>query len=236
VNQGYVDALRACFAAHADAPRAAEMQAYMKSAMPFVGLPAPLRRQLAADVLRAHPLADADELLGTMQQLWRTAAFREERYTAIELGHKGRLARSAGLRLLPLYEEMIQRGAWWEYCDDISGNGLPPLLQRFPAAMKPLLRRWAVGTDFWLRRAAILCQRKMRADFDAVLFYDCILPSIGSSPFASEFFIRKGIGWALRERAYRAPDEVRAFCREYAAQLSPLTLREALRVIDKTLR
>ena len=57
--------------------------------------------------------------------------------------------------------------------------------------------------------------------------YDCILPSIDSD----EFFLRKGIGWALRERAYTTPAEVRAFCRKYRDRLSPLTLREALKRI-----
>ncbi len=66
-----------------------------------------------------------------------------------------------------------------------------------------------------------------------MLLYETILPSIGSGKFANEFFIRKGIGWALRERSYAARDEVQAFCREYARQLSPLTVREALKVIHK---
>ena len=68
---------------------------------------------------------------------------------------------------------------------------------------------------------------------DAMLLYDTILPSIGSSKFADQFFIRKGIGWALRERSYAAPEEVQAFCREYARQLAPLSVREALKVIHK---
>ncbi len=100
--------------------------------------------------------------------------------------------------------------------------------------MKPLLRRWATADDLWLRRAAMLVQRSVdRCSFDAVLLYDTILPSIGTGQFADEFFIRKGIGWALRERSYAAPEEVQAFCREYAAQLSALTVREALKVIHK---
>ena len=97
-----------------------------------------------------------------------------------------------------------------------------------------MLRRWATGDDLWLRRAAMLAQRSLATDaFDAVLLYDCILPSIGTGRFAGEFFIRKGIGWALRERAYAAPAEVRAFCKEYAARLAPLTVREAFRVIHE---
>jgi 3-methyladenine DNA glycosylase AlkD len=78
-----------------------------------------------------------------------------------------------------------------------------------------------------------LCQRRLKQGFDAELFYDCILPSIGSGRFAREFFICKGIGWALRERSYDAPDEVKAFLREYGAQLSPLTRREAMKVISR---
>jgi 3-methyladenine DNA glycosylase AlkD len=78
----------------------------------------------------------------------------------------------------------------------------------------------------------MLAQRGLKgADFDAVLFYDCILPSVGDPTFGSEFFIRMGMGWALRERSYTAPDEVRAFCEAYGDRLSPLTRREALRVL-----
>lgn len=66
-----------------------------------------------------------------------------------------------------------------------------------------------------------------------MLLYATILPSIGRGRFADQFFIRKGIGWAQRERSYAAPAEVAAFCREYAMQLSPLTQREALRAIEK---
>jgi 3-methyladenine DNA glycosylase AlkD len=100
--------------------------------------------------------------------------------------------------------------------------------------MKPLLRRWAQGDDMWLRRAAMLCQRGLGPEaFDARLLYDTILPSIGQGKFADQFFIRKGIGWALRERSYAAPDEVAAFCHEYASQLSPLTQREAMKGITR---
>lgn len=229
-GQPLIDDLRARLAAQADAARAGPMQAYMKSSMPFLGIAAPLRRRLQAEAVRAHPLQDTATLAATMRRLWREARHREERYAAMELARIGPHAKLIDLALLPVYEEMIVDGAWWDICDDISGNALPRLLQLDPQQMKPVVRAWAVGDDLWLRRAAILCQRRLKAGFDAVLLYECILPSIGSGRFADEFFIRKGIGWALRERAYAAPDEVQAFCREYAAQLAPLTRREALRV------
>ncbi len=231
---GCVQAIRAAFAAHADATRAPAMQAYMKSALPFRGIAAPLRRRLQAEAVRAGPARDTAALAQAMRLLWREAAYREERYAALELARVGPHARLLDLSLLPVYEEMIVTGAWWDYCDDISGTALATLLQRHPAAMKPLLRRWARGDDLWLRRAAMLCQRRLRAPaFDAVLLYGTILPSIGAGRFAGEFFIRKAIGWALRDRSYAAPDEVRAFLAEYAGQLSPLTRREALKALAR---
>jgi 3-methyladenine DNA glycosylase AlkD len=226
-------ALRASLAAHADAARAPAMQAYMKSAMPYLGIATPLRRELTAQAVRDHPLADSASLADAMRTLWRDAKFREERYAAMELARTGAHARLFDVSLLPVYEEMIVSGAWWDYVDDISGTALARLLREQPRTMKPLLRRWARGDDLWLRRAAMLCQRRSKQGFDAVLFYDCILPSIGKGRFASEFFIRKGIGWALRERSYDAPDEVKAFVREYSAQLSPLTQREAMKAIER---
>jgi 3-methyladenine DNA glycosylase AlkD len=232
-SRALIEALRARFAAHADPARAAPMQAYMKSALPFHGISAPLRRRLQAEAVRAHPLPAARTLAGTMRTLWRQARTREERYAAMELARVGPHRKLLAPSLLPVYEEMIVSGAWWDYCDDISGNALAPLLVKHPGTMKPLLRRWARGDDLWLRRAAMLCQRRIKAGFDAALLYDCILPSIGGGKFADDFFIRKGIGWALRERSYTAPDEVQAFCREYAAQLSPLTKREALKVVER---
>jgi 3-methyladenine DNA glycosylase AlkD len=237
-DEPLIAALRAAFAAHADAARAAPMQAYMKSALPFYGIAAPLRRRLTAEVVKMHPAPDTAALARTMRTLWRGARFREERYASVELPRLGRLhPKLVDIELLPLAEEMIVSAAWWDLVDDLSGNLLARLLERHPAKVKPLLRRWAECGDLWLRRAAMLSQRSVEtAAFDAVLLYETILPSIGQGKFASEFFIRKGIGWALRERSYVAPDEVEAFCREYAAQLAPLTRREALKVIDKRSR
>ncbi len=222
-----IDELRTALAAHADPRNAAPMQAYMKSALPFFGIKTPERRRLLREVCRRHPIGTAAELAQTVRALWRGASHREERYCAIELARTGSNARLMNLTLLPLFERFIVEGAWWDYCDDISGEAIAQLLRDEPARIEPVLRRWARGRDIWLRRASFLCQRRMKSEFDAKLMYDCILPSIDSD----EFFLRKGIGWALRERAYAAPAEVRTFCRNYRDRLSPLTLREALKRI-----
>ena len=206
------------------------MQAYMKSGLPFHGIAAPLRRRLMKAVAAAHPANSAQALADTMQALWHEAAFREERYVASELAGLPAHRAWQGLALLPVYETMITTGAWWDHCDEVSGNALPVLLQRHPTEMKAVVRRWMVADNLWLRRASMLCQRRLKgAAFDAVLFYETVLANLAPAPFHGDFFIRKGMGWALRERTYAAPDEVRAFFAEYVGKLSPLTQREALK-------
>jgi 3-methyladenine DNA glycosylase AlkD len=231
-----IEAIRSAFLKHANPAQARPMQAYMKSALPFHGIAAPQRRRLMAEAVAARPCRSTRELGQTMQALWLGATHREERYAAMELARVGPHRALLDATLLPLYERMIVESAWWDICDDISGEAIGTLLQREPQVVKAAMRRWAVGDDLWLRRAAILAQRRVKQGFDAPLLYECILASIGERPFAKEFFIRKSIGWALRERSYSAPEEVQAFCREYAAQLAPLTVREALKVIVKRSR
>jgi len=234
VARRFVEALCERFAVHADPAIAAPMQAYMKSALPCHGIKAPLRRRLTAELVRTLPLPDTATLTEAMRTLWRQADFREERYAAMELARVGPHRKLLDVSMLPLVEKMIAGGAWWDYCDDLSAGTVAPLLQQDPRTVKPLLRRWARSDNLWLRRAAFLCQRSLKPPhFDAVLLYDCILPSIGDGRFAGEFFVRKGIGWALRSRSYAAPDEVIAFIREYGARLSPLTKREAMKVIGR---
>jgi 3-methyladenine DNA glycosylase AlkD len=231
-TNGLVAAIRHTLRAAAQPAQAGAMQAYMKSAMPFLGVAAPERRRAVAQAVRAHALADAGELAQAVLALWRQATHREERYAALDLLRLHR--KLMDVPLLPLAQELLTTDPWWDFNDEISGQVLPRLLQASPATMKPLPRSWARGSHLWLRRAAMLAQRSLKPPhFDAVLLYDCILPSLAPSPLAREFFITKGMGWALRERSYGAPDEVRAFCREYADRLAPLTVREALKVLRK---
>lgn len=224
-------ALNAALAAQAQPAQAGAMQAYMKSTMPFLGIDTPLRRRVVADVAAAYPITDAATLIDTVLQLWRSATHREQRYGALDLLRVSRLRQLIDLQLLPALHEMLLTGPWWDHNDEISGQALPMLLQRHPQDMKPVLRDWARSDSLWLRRAAMLSQRGLKTGFDAALLYDCILPSLTDSALAKEFFIRKGMGWALRERSYAAPEEVLAFCTEYQTQLSPLTVREALKAI-----
>src|SRR5688572_20929768 len=93
--------------------------------------------------------------------------------------------------------------------------------------MKREMRRWSRDDDVWKRRTSILCQVTFKKDTDLELLYDCMRPSLTSR----EFFLRKAIGWALRQYAWTDPREVRRYVAEHADRLSGLSRREALKNI-----
>ncbi len=208
----------------ADPARAPQMQAYMKSAMPYHGVTAPLLKATMKTVLADYPFADAAAWRADALALWRGAAFREERYAAMSLTKDRRAAAFQTLDALPLYREMITTGAWWDYVDELAANRIGPLLAAYPKPMAATLRTWAKGTDLWLARTSILAQLAFKGQTDLTLLYDCITPSIESP----EFFLRKAIGWALRQYARHDMAEVRRFVNAHPA-LSGLSKREALK-------
>jgi 3-methyladenine DNA glycosylase AlkD len=228
-GEALIEAVRRGLAGAADASKAPGMQAYMKSAMPFLGVQAPALRQVCREVFPVHPLSDFDEWRRTCLELWRSAVHREERYAAIELsGH--RLYRAHQLpRAIPMYEEMITDGAWWDYVDAVAIQRVGPILRSHPAAIKPLMREWSVSDDMWKRRSSIICQAGAKADTDLELLYGCIAPSLHDK----RFFIRKAIGWALRSYAWVDPAEVVRYVDSVSGRISPLSRREALKNVSR---
>ena len=197
----------------------------MKSAMPYRGVSAPVLKRVCHDVFKAHPLVTATEWQRVVLDLWRHAEFREERYAAVLLTQVRAYREFQTYSSLPMLEEMIVSGAWWDLVDTLAGQNLGDILRAHPRKMKPLMRRWARDADMWKRRSAILCQLKFKGDTDLELLYDCIEPNLAHR----DFFIRKAIGWALRQYAWTDPKEVRRYAKANTARLSPLSLREALK-------
>jgi 3-methyladenine DNA glycosylase AlkD len=213
----------------ADPAKAPIMQAYMKSKMPYLGIQATPLRKVARAVFATHKLASFSEWRDAVLEFWRGARYREERYLAIELVGYPAYRKFRTLDALPMYEEMITTGAWWDYVDSIASHRVGELLRLYPVEMRRVLRRWAKSDDMWKRRSAILAQLGFNADTDLALLYDCIRPSIREK----EFFLRKAIGWALRQFAKTDATEVHRYVAEHAAHLSPLSRREALKNISR---
>jgi len=197
----------------------------MKSAMPYRGVSAPVLKQLCRDTFASHPLATAAEWQRVVLDLWRNASFREERYAAVLLTQARAYREFLTLSSVPMLEEMIVTGAWWDFVDTLAGHNLGDILRANPPKMKPLMRRWARDSDMWKRRSAILCQLGFKRETDLQLLYDCIEPNLSHK----DFFIRKAIGWALRQYAWTDPKEVRRYVKANTDRLSPLSVREALK-------
>src|SRR6185436_11883093 len=92
---------------------------------------------------------------------------------------------------LPMYEELIVTGAWWDYVDLLASHCLGKILRHHPKEMTREMKTWSRCDDMWKRRSSILCQLGFKKDTDLKLLYSCIAPSIDST----EFFLRKAIGW-----------------------------------------
>lgn len=216
-----VEAIRAGLRSAADPTRAPGMQKYMRSAMPFLGVRVPVVRALVRAAAAADPPA-LPALLGAATTLWRAAAVREERYAATELlalpPARGRV------QTLPLVTEVIVTGAWWDHVDAVAPR-VGTMLLAHPAALIPVVRSWSLDADRWLRRASIICQLAARDRTDLPLLTEVIDANLADP----EFFVRKAIGWALRQYARTDPGWVLAFVAARRDTLSPLSYREAVK-------
>ena len=224
--------IRKALAAVAEPERAAPMQAYAKSSMPYLGVTAVPLRRVCREVFADLELPTAAAWRRAVLALWRGAGYREERHCAIELTGVRRFDSFQDMAALPMYEEMIVTGAWWDYVDGIAGHRLGLLLRRFPREMRGEMLAWSRSDDLWKRRSAILCQLTFKKDTDLELLYATIEPALASK----EFFLRKAIGWALRQYAWTDPKEARRYVREHEHALSPLSKREALKNVGSSSR
>jgi 3-methyladenine DNA glycosylase AlkD len=200
------------------------MQAYMKSALPYYGVPMPLTRSIARRVYDDHRLTSRADWDTAVRILYDEATHREERYAALALVAHRYYREYRTVEALPLYEHLIATGAWWDLVDELA-HRVGDVLRSQRAEAEPVVRVWSRHEDMWLRRAAILCQLGHKAETDTRLLADVIAPNVGNR----EFFIRKAIGWALREYAKTDPDWVLGYVNGHRSDLSPLSVREALK-------
>lgn len=217
--------LREELAKIADPARAKQMQAYMKSEMPCHGVRNGELRAITKALFAEIEFASGAAWQREVRAMWRGAEFREERYAAVELSMHRRAREHQTLEALPLYEELIVEGAWWDLVDDLAAHGVGRLVANHPKEMKRAMLAWSRSDDMWKRRTSILCQLTRKKDTDLDLLERAILASID----AREFFLRKAIGWALRQHARTDAEWVKRFVKEHDARLSGLSKREALK-------
>lgn len=203
----------------ADPEKAAPMQAYAKSEMPFYGVKAPERRAATKAALSMKP-PDRETYARAVLALW-ALPHREERYVALDLAMKHKRYITADS--LPLYERLVREGQWWDLVDPVASHLVGGALLKQRAVVAPVLERWIEDEDLWIRRTAVLAQLTHKRETDLEqLFRFCL-----ARAHEREFFMAKAIGWALRQHAHTDPDVIRTFLAEHGAELQPLSRREA---------
>ena len=212
--------VQAELAAAANPEKAGPMAAYMKTDDPFYGVQKQARTAIFKEMGRRFPIDDGEEYEEAVQELW-ALPHREEKYLALAVATGFR--RFITFERIDLYRRLIVEGAWWDFVDEIAGRAVGIVWLDDRSRTTPLMRSWIDDPDMWLRRTAIIGQLKHKDETDRDLLFDFCLRRADET----EFFIRKAIGWALREYAKTAPDAVRRFTDAYRDHLSGLSYREA---------
>lgn len=221
----------------ADPKRAIGEKKYLKSPWKFYGVTVPQRHKIVREWLGQHQPLQLTEALELAEKLW-ASGWHEEKSLAIEM------LQLVGDKLtatqIPFVEKMINEATGWDHLDGIAAYVVGAMIDNDKTTLK-YLPKWARSKNFWVRRATVLAQilQFRRKQGDKKLFFNIIVPMLDENKNWSKeerFFIRKAIGWGLREIANVEPEVTFDFIRQYKHKMSGLTFREASRKLPLKFR
>lgn len=220
----YIDPLLEALQFHADADRAKEMAAYMKDRFEFFGIRQPDRKAILKAFTAQYGHPSIDQLDEVVRMLWQQPQ-RECQYCAIELAMKWK--KKLQPEHIYLLEYMITERSWWDTVDLIATNLVGNLFISFPELGRAYPDKWIASDNMWLQRTAIIYQLKYKDDTDVERLFQYCDTMAGSN----EFFIRKAIGWALREYSKTNAELVENYVDR--GHLHSFSAREALKWLAK---
>lgn len=218
-------------AARREPERVAAMEAYMRHQFAFLGVMS--AGQKAAFRAATHGLPRTlpeDVVVDAAEELWRRPE-REHQYLACLLVNRHAARATATPALLPTLEHLLATRPWWDTVDSLATHAIGDLVRRHPE-LRATMDRWLTGDDMWLGRSALLHMNRWRGATDQDWLFAACLRLSGHT----DFFIRKAIGWALRERTKTDAPAVIAFVERRADELSGLSRREALMWLERRRR
>ncbi|MFI1975402.1 DNA alkylation repair protein [Streptomyces wedmorensis] len=201
--------------------RAQEMVAYMKGVAPFLGVRTPERRALSRTVLDGTPRPDERDCAAIAL---RCFALPEREYHYFAVDYLRRHVKRCSSGFLPVARRLVTTVSWWDTVDHLAAHVVGGLVAA-DSSLAARMDEWIEDDDLWVARTALLHQLRFKdaTDVDRLFSY-CLRRAADT-----DFFLRKAIGWSLREYGKTAPAEVRAFVAAHDARLSPLSVREALK-------
>jgi len=208
---------------YSDVNKAPQMQAYMKTNQPFYGVQSKLRKQIFRDAIKEYPIQSREEWENVIIELWN-GRHREEMYQALEVAERYKNYHDESSWTLFV---ILLRGATnWDTVDWISSNLIGQLVNEY-RHFEIELWEWSGDQNLWVRRASLLAHLKHKKMTNTKLLSDTIL----KLAHEKEFFIRKAIGWVLRQYSNTDPDWVSQFVKYHQNKLSGLSKREALKTL-----
>jgi 3-methyladenine DNA glycosylase AlkD len=221
----YIEQVKSNLTKISDDDKAQQMSAYLKNKFEFLGIPAPLRRSSLK--LLNQTIFSERELFQIAENLWLLPQ-REYRYVAIDLLDRNN--KQIKVTSIPLLLKLAKSESWWETVDSLSGVIGDVLLRerKVNFTAQEIMDKAIVDSNFWVRRVALVHQLgwRLQTDEERLFRYAVAVSS------EKEFFIRKAIGWALRDYARWNPEAVRSFVRNNQFRFSRLTITEATKHID----
>ena len=208
-----------------DSEKAKGMQAYMKTTQEFYGVQAGPRRKSFKAIARNFKNITREEYEQIIFELWN-GHYREEMYQALEVAEHYRNYRD--LESWSIYERLVKSASNWDTLDWIAGKLVSPLILQH-RELEQTLVKWSKSENFWVRRASLLAHLHHKDETNTELLAETIL----KLSHEQEFFIRKAIGWILRDYSYSNPEWVLAFVQKHHDALSGLSKREALKQINR---
>jgi 3-methyladenine DNA glycosylase AlkD len=205
----------------ADPVRAASAAAYMRDQFTFLGLSMPQLARLDRAVVGGLARPTETDLAAVARACW---ARPEREYQYFACAYLRRHVAVGSPDLLPTLRVLITTKSWWDTVDSLAASTVGPLVAAHPVLVSTM-DEWAVDDDIWLVRTAILHQLRFRQRTDA----NRLLRYCAQQASHRDFFVRKAIGWALREYSRTDPAGVRSFVEEHRTELAPLSVREALK-------
>lgn len=204
--------------------KAAGMKKYMRNQFDFIGISSPMRKELFRSFINEYGYPENDNMINIIKVLWELN-YRDYQYSAIGLITKR--IKTLDTDFIPVTQYMITNRSWWDTVDAIASNIAGPLLLKDKKFMRSINKKWINSDNMWLRRTALIFQLNYKEETNEKMLYS----NIKKCAKEKEFFIRKAIGWALRQHARKNPESVRDFVNNI--ELSTLSTREALKRIGK---
>lgn len=218
-----LDKLEEKFKESADPERAFQMKKYMKDRYPFFGIQANPRRAICSEFLKEYGLPEKEILFDLIRQLWEKEE-REFHHFGAELAN--RFKKNIEENDLEMFRWMLVHKSWWDTVDYIAANLVGNYFRVFEQQAETVMKEWLDSGNMWLQRTTLIFQLKYKKATDVKL----LSRQINALRHSKEFFIRKAIGWSLREYSKTDPVWVSDFVSK--TQLSPLSTREALKRIN----